>query len=94
MDKGFPKGGGGGGSDVWEKFPNNIVFFSESVPKNTFSSMNIHLTLENRTSKAREGWQMVTLHVLDQLALLLAGELALGAVEDGARAHHPLLHLL
>ena len=25
-DKGFPKGGGGG-SDVWEKFPNNIVFF-------------------------------------------------------------------
>ena len=26
MDKGFPKGGGGG-SDVWEKFPNNIVFF-------------------------------------------------------------------
>ena len=24
MDKGFPKGGG---SDVWEKFPNNIVFF-------------------------------------------------------------------
>ena len=24
-DKGFPKGGGG--SDVWEKFPNNIVFF-------------------------------------------------------------------
>ena len=27
MDKGFPKEGGGGGSDVWEKFPNNIVFF-------------------------------------------------------------------
>ena len=27
LDKGFPKGGGGGGSDVWEKFPNNIVFF-------------------------------------------------------------------
>ena len=24
MDKGFPKGGG---SDVWEKFPNNPVFF-------------------------------------------------------------------
>ena len=33
MDKGFPKGGGGGGFDVWEKFPNNIVFFFESVPK-------------------------------------------------------------
>ena len=29
LDKGFPKGGGGGlgGSDVWEKFPNDIVFF-------------------------------------------------------------------
>ena len=28
LDKGFPKGGvGGGGADVWEKFPNNIVFF-------------------------------------------------------------------
>ena len=30
MDKGFPKGGGGGGgggADVWEKFPNNMVFF-------------------------------------------------------------------
>ena len=26
-------GGGGGGADVWEKFPNNIVFFFESVPK-------------------------------------------------------------
>ena len=25
--KGFPKGGVGGGADVWEKFPNNIVFF-------------------------------------------------------------------
>ena len=36
---------------------------------------------------------MVALHMLDQLVLLLAGELALGAVEDGARAHHPLLHL-
>ena len=24
--------GGGGGSDVWEKFSNNIVFFFESVP--------------------------------------------------------------
>ena len=23
----------GGGSDVWEKFPNNVVFFFESVPK-------------------------------------------------------------
>ena len=23
----FPKGGGGGGSDIWEKFPNNSVFF-------------------------------------------------------------------
>ena len=32
LDKGFPKGGGGEGSDVWEKFPNNIVFFSENVP--------------------------------------------------------------
>ena len=32
LDKGFPKGGGGEGSDVWEKFPNNIVFFFESVP--------------------------------------------------------------
>ena len=29
MYKGFPKGGG---SDVWEKFPNNIVFFFESAP--------------------------------------------------------------
>ena len=25
LNEGFPKGGGGGGSDVWEKFPNNIV---------------------------------------------------------------------
>ena len=31
LDKGFPKGGGGGWSDVWEKFPNNIVFLFESV---------------------------------------------------------------
>ena len=31
LDKGFPKGGGG--SEIWEKFPNNIVFFFESVPK-------------------------------------------------------------
>ena len=27
MNEGFPKGGGGGVSDVWEKFPNNPVFF-------------------------------------------------------------------
>ena len=34
MDKGFPKGGGGGGgADIWEKFPNNVVFFFEGVPK-------------------------------------------------------------
>ena len=33
LDKGFPKGGRGGGSDVWENFPNNFVFFFESVPK-------------------------------------------------------------
>ena len=33
LDKGFPKGGGGGGSDIWEKFPNNVVFFFDSVPK-------------------------------------------------------------
>ena len=31
-DEGFPKGGDGGGSDVWEKFPNNPVFFFEGVP--------------------------------------------------------------
>ena len=34
LDKGFPKGGGGGGGGAggWEKFPNNVVFFFESVP--------------------------------------------------------------
>ena len=37
LDKGFPKGWGGGGSDVWEKFPNDIAFFFESVPKKLFA---------------------------------------------------------
>ena len=32
-NKAFPKGGdGGGGSAIWEKFPNNPVIFFDSVP--------------------------------------------------------------
>ena len=27
LETGVPKGGGGGGSDTWEKFPKNPVFF-------------------------------------------------------------------
>ena len=45
LDKGFPKGGGGGGSDVWEKFPNNIVFF-ESVT-NWFRFFQITILIMN-----------------------------------------------
>ena len=49
MDKGFPKGGGG--SDVWEKFPNNIVFFFEraylsvSVAGDTLSAFLANLVI-------------------------------------------------
>ena len=35
MNKGFPKGGGGG-SAIWEKFPNNTVIFFEWVPNSGF----------------------------------------------------------
>ena len=38
--RGSQKGWVGGGSDVWEKFPNNIVFFFESVPY----SQSIHIS--------------------------------------------------
>ena len=34
MIRGSQKGGWGGGSDVWEKFPNNILFFLRAYLKN------------------------------------------------------------
>ena len=39
-----------GGSDVWEKFPNNVVFFFDSVPK--VKSFTLQSGIENTAEES------------------------------------------
>ena len=69
MDQGFPKGGVGG-SDVWEKFPNNIVFFFDGVPYITriYDGLSVGSSLGKREMRALggenysqiQGWALLT----------------------------------
>ena len=52
LDKGFPKGGvgGWGGSDVWERFPNNIGFFLRAYLSNLHTFVLIQIPSVTRTA--------------------------------------------
>ena len=55
MIRGSQKGGVGGGSDVWEKFPNNIAFF---VWQRTLVKLFLRANWHFPTPKPRQGWKM------------------------------------
>ena len=45
----FPYGGVGGGLTMWEKFPRNVVFDSEDLPKT--GSQSLHPNKKNSETK-------------------------------------------